>query len=198
MCAIAACHSNNEATRRGRAEQGRTRGRGCARAGGGTVPGLCRGEAAPGRVGALSGGSRPGLRGGTAGRARRGQAATGKGRHAGATVARGGHAGGRAATGEGRHARSPAERGRAAAPGAGPRRQGASCAGSHHVQGHRAHGEEEEGEREEREVAYHRLNKRQQPLSGIQARAGRAWERGGRGRGVVSLFLDHGCAGKGW
>jgi hypothetical protein len=32
---------------------------------------------------------------------------------------------------------------------------------------------------------------------GIQARAGREWERGGRGRGVVSLFLDHGCTGKG-
>jgi hypothetical protein len=31
----------------------------------------------------------------------------------------------------------------------------------------------------------------------IQARAGREWERGGRGRGVVSLFLDHGCAGEG-
>jgi hypothetical protein len=31
----------------------------------------------------------------------------------------------------------------------------------------------------------------------IQARVGREWERGGRGRGVVSLFLDHGCAGEG-
>jgi hypothetical protein len=31
----------------------------------------------------------------------------------------------------------------------------------------------------------------------IQARAGREWKRGGRGRGVVSLFLDHGCAREG-
>jgi hypothetical protein len=30
----------------------------------------------------------------------------------------------------------------------------------------------------------------------IQARAGGEWERGGRGRGVVSLFLDHGCVGE--
>jgi hypothetical protein len=31
----------------------------------------------------------------------------------------------------------------------------------------------------------------------MQTRAGREWERGGRGRGVVSLFLDHGCVGEG-
>jgi hypothetical protein len=31
----------------------------------------------------------------------------------------------------------------------------------------------------------------------IQARAGREWERGERGRGVVSLVLDHGCVGEG-
>jgi hypothetical protein len=31
----------------------------------------------------------------------------------------------------------------------------------------------------------------------IQARVGREWERGGRGRGVVSLFLDHGGVGEG-
>jgi hypothetical protein len=31
----------------------------------------------------------------------------------------------------------------------------------------------------------------------IQARVGREWERGGRGRGVVSFFLDHGCEGVG-
>jgi hypothetical protein len=30
----------------------------------------------------------------------------------------------------------------------------------------------------------------------IQARAGREWERGGRGRGVASLFQNHGCVGE--
>jgi hypothetical protein len=31
----------------------------------------------------------------------------------------------------------------------------------------------------------------------IEARAWREWERVGRGRGVVSLFLYHGCTGEG-
>jgi hypothetical protein len=109
------------------------------------------------------------------------------GRHRGAP--RGGRTGmssGRAAQGRPRTGEAASGRGAARGTGRGHREQ-ATAPGSRGAT--RKKGWKRGG-------AYHEHDENcSSPV--IQARARREWERGGRGREVVSPLLDHGCAGEG-